>query len=353
MISRNLALLGLLALALVLIVCPVQASYDAWPVPNWTLHEVGGVGAPDYFDCTFENAVPLLNGTTTVGCYGDYDLFNWGEYTDVTYVMFNVSPQFCLKTAEYRLFFEIGPGGITNTTTFTNPPCVQNFTSMIDLGFIGDQPEFYVFPHVLVDSLPPIVSFTSNVTGGPVPLPVQFNDTSSGFPTSWLWDFGGEGTSTDQNATHTFTEEKPYYVNLTACNEAGCSYDNKTGYIMAGGVFPISFTCSPRVQIRGRTIVCNSTNATGWDWYSTDSLFTGNLTTENISIKATVPGFRSLNLIGTNESGVHTVPSGPRYIWIPKPPPGISGPTATPIPIPPGLVVLALAFGIALKRGKT
>jgi hypothetical protein len=122
-------------------------------------------------------------------------------------------------------------------------------------------------------------------------------------------------------------------------------------YLTGEETSPITFSCTPRVQVRGRYFVCNSTNATAEDWYSTDFLFTGNLTTKNVTIKATNPGYHSLVLIGTNDTGDFTIPSGTRYLWIPKPIPGIPEPTTTPIPIPPGLVVLALAFAFALNRG--
>ncbi|ADN35976.1 PKD domain containing protein [Methanolacinia petrolearia DSM 11571] len=72
-------------------------------------------------------------------------------------------------------------------------------------------------------SVEPVVSFTSNVTSGDAPLSVQFNDTSSGSPTSWSWDFGDGSSSTEQNATHTYSGAGTYSVNLTATNSGGIS----------------------------------------------------------------------------------------------------------------------------------
>ena len=46
------------------------------------------------------------------------------------------------------------------------------------------------------DTNPPTASFTSNVTCGIVPFPVQFTDTTTGLNiTSWFWDFA-DGNST-------------------------------------------------------------------------------------------------------------------------------------------------------------
>ncbi|NQX99418.1 MAG: PKD domain-containing protein, partial [Flavobacteriales bacterium] len=75
----------------------------------------------------------------------------------------------------------------------------------------------------------PIANFTGNGVGiGAAPVcpgqPVTFNNTSTGSPTSWLWDFGdGSATSTQQNPTHTFPlVGSPFNVTLTAIG-TGCS----------------------------------------------------------------------------------------------------------------------------------
>jgi PKD repeat protein len=85
----------------------------------------------------------------------------------------------------------------------------------------------------------PVAAFTSDVQSGMIPLTIQFTDQSTNVPTSWLWDFGDGGTSTDQNATHTYTTAGTYTVNLTATNAAGSGTETKTNYITAipGTVF--------------------------------------------------------------------------------------------------------------------
>ncbi|MDD4248563.1 MAG: PKD domain-containing protein, partial [Methanosarcina sp.] len=70
----------------------------------------------------------------------------------------------------------------------------------------------------------PVANFTSNVTEGYAPLDVQFNDTSTGTPTSWQWNFGdGSANSTEQNATHTFTDVGIYHVTLTVAEDGNNS----------------------------------------------------------------------------------------------------------------------------------
>ena len=73
-----------------------------------------------------------------------------------------------------------------------------------------------------------LANFTSNVTEGYVPLSVQFNDTSTGTPTSWQWNFGdGSNNSTEQNLPHTFTSAGVYHVTLTVMNNGNSSTKTK------------------------------------------------------------------------------------------------------------------------------
>jgi len=71
--------------------------------------------------------------------------------------------------------------------------------------------------------------------------PVSFIDTSTGSPTSWLWNFGDGQTSTKQNPYHTYTKLGGYTVTLTATNLLGSNTVTKTGYVLVG----IGNICSP------------------------------------------------------------------------------------------------------------
>ncbi|HII98328.1 MAG TPA: PKD domain-containing protein, partial [Methanoregula sp.] len=81
----------------------------------------------------------------------------------------------------------------------------------------------------------PVANFTANVTAGDAPLPVQFNDTSTGDPTSWLWDFGDNATSDQQDPVHTYTEAGTYSINLTVSNDHGSDSELKPNYITVTG----------------------------------------------------------------------------------------------------------------------
>ncbi|HET8686146.1 MAG TPA: PKD domain-containing protein, partial [Methanosarcina sp.] len=80
----------------------------------------------------------------------------------------------------------------------------------------------------------PVADFSSNVTEGYAPLSVQFNDTSTGVPGSWEWDFGdGSPNSTEQNPNHTYNSAGTYTVVLNVSNAAGHSINKQTDYVTA------------------------------------------------------------------------------------------------------------------------
>lgn len=75
----------------------------------------------------------------------------------------------------------------------------------------------------------PTASFSTNKTSGAIPCTIQFTDSSTGTPTSWLWQWGdGTANSTTQSPIHTFTTIGTYQVNLTATNAGGSSLSGNT-----------------------------------------------------------------------------------------------------------------------------
>ncbi len=82
--------------------------------------------------------------------------------------------------------------------------------------------------------VPPVASFSSNITSGNAPLNVLFTDTSTGTPTSWNWNFGdGTTNSIQKNPAHTYLRAGSYTVTLTVNNAAGSNTVRKKSYITA------------------------------------------------------------------------------------------------------------------------
>jgi len=77
----------------------------------------------------------------------------------------------------------------------------------------------------------PIANFLGVPLYGFSPLNVQFTDTSTNNPTSWLWDFGDDLFSLEQNPLHTYTTYGKYTVSLRATNAGGEDLEVKFEYI--------------------------------------------------------------------------------------------------------------------------
>jgi len=80
-------------------------------------------------------------------------------------------------------------------------------------------------------SLPPVASFTANITFGNVPLAVRFNDTSTGVPIAWNWSFGDSSFSVLQNPLHTYTAPGTYTVTLNATNDGGSNVSTRSNLV--------------------------------------------------------------------------------------------------------------------------
>ncbi|MFA7153489.1 MAG: SBBP repeat-containing protein, partial [Methanoregulaceae archaeon] len=139
-----------------------------------------------------------------------------------------------------------GSGGayITGLTGSVNFPTIDPYpTTFGDRGQGG-------FLAVLLDEVEPprvpTADFGADVTSGMAPRVVQFQDLSTGYPTSWQWVFGDGNTSTDRNPVHTYSAPGTYTVNLTATNFMGSDTRSRPGYITIGGIPP---TTSPTTTI--------------------------------------------------------------------------------------------------------
>jgi PKD repeat protein len=73
--------------------------------------------------------------------------------------------------------------------------------------------------------------FAGMPTSGAPPLVVQFTNLSSGDITSYLWDFGDMGTSTEENPTHTYLSAGKYTVSLRVKGNGKVDDEVKIGYI--------------------------------------------------------------------------------------------------------------------------
>ncbi len=120
------------------------------------------------------------------------------------------------QLADY--IWEFGPGAFPPTATGPGPHNVQfltpgvNNVTMTATNPAGDD---MAAQDITIIALPQ-ASFTNQVTG----FDVNFTNNSQD-ATTYFWDFGDTNTSSDENPTHTYSENGAYEVTLTASSQCG------------------------------------------------------------------------------------------------------------------------------------
>jgi gliding motility-associated-like protein len=119
----------------------------------------------------------------------------------------------------------------------------------------------------------PTANFKSDIISGCSPIVVNFQDISTGSPTSWLWDFGNGGTSTLKNPSTTYLSPGFYTVSLTATNASGSNTITQTAYIQVFDpptvdfIYDKDFGCTPyRVQFTDQSSAASNTVNSSWFW---------------------------------------------------------------------------------------
>ena len=112
----------------------------------------------------------------------------------------------------------------------------------------------------------PVAAFIASNTNACAYDIIAFTDQSTGYITSWQWDFGDGGANTLQNPKHKYTDSGYFTVTLIITNN-GCSDTlRKTNYIHIKP--PVAnFTAGYNCQTRNsRSFMDNSIGATAWYW---------------------------------------------------------------------------------------
>ncbi|MBE3046265.1 PKD domain-containing protein, partial [Candidatus Bathyarchaeota archaeon] len=132
---------------------------------------------------------------------------------------------------------------------------------------------------------------------------VQFADTSSGDPKTWLWDFGDGTTSTVKNPSHAYSRASSYVAILISSGSSGSKQGTDTITVTAIASPIASFTSSPTSPLVGEAVQFADTSAetpTSWQWNFSDG---STSTTQNPSHAFATSGSKTVALTVTNASG--------------------------------------------------
>lgn len=163
-------------------------------------------------------------------------------------------------------------------------------------------------------------NFTSSNTSGCSPVVINFQNQSTGNPTSYFWDFGNGATSTLVNPSTTYFKPGKYTVKLTATNAHGSNTMTKNQYIIVWGKPSVNFTvndstaCFPhRAQFTDLSTASTETKNTEWLWDFGDGT---QATDQNPRHVYTSSGNYTVTLKVTNDKGCYSAYTKTSYIQI-------------------------------------
>jgi PKD repeat protein len=139
------------------------------------------------------------------------------------------------------------------------------------------------------DTGAPIANFAEAPPNGQPGVAVQFTDTTTGTVSSYAWNFGALGTSTEANPVVVYPDAGTYSVSLTVQGIRGTSQITKTDLIQVGTQPIAGFSCTPTEGFAPTTVNCidESSNGTETAWdFGDDATATG----PNASHEYTTPG---------------------------------------------------------------
>jgi PKD repeat protein len=164
----------------------------------------------------------------------------WKENYYALRYRFQISNSGGSNDAEWTTVYTNSSGAAgTQDVTFSSPFAARYFRIRMDQNNKDNNQIFELECYAGATCIPPAANFSAATTSGNTPLTVAFTDQSTGSPTSWNWNFGDGGASTQQNPSHTFTAAGDYTVTLTVTGACGTASATKADYIHAGA------TCIP------------------------------------------------------------------------------------------------------------
>jgi beta propeller repeat protein len=152
-------------------------------------------------------------------------------------------------------------------------------------------------------------NFSANVSSGASPLEMLFNDTSTGIPTAWSWNFGDGTYASTRNVTHVFKKAGKFIVKLTVTNAAGnkstkSSYLNVTVPLKKPVAAFYACPISGKVPLKVKFTDLSKGSPASWKWNFGDGKYS---TAKSPAHKYTKAGKYTVSLTVKNAVGSSTV----------------------------------------------
>jgi PKD repeat protein len=191
--------------------------------------------------------------------------------------------------------FQQGAEGVMNAAVDLGYPCQDVVNAFAQVGI------------TIVCPGPPVADFSASPLSGGVPLTTTFTDLSQA-ASSWDWDFGDGGSSTEENPTYTYNAMGTYTVSLTAANEFGSDTMTKTNYITVTAPQPpiADFVASATDITIGNSVQFTDTsleNPTSWSW-TFEGGTPGASTAQNPTVTYNTEGTFDVTLVVSNAQGI-------------------------------------------------
>jgi PKD repeat protein len=171
-----------------------------------------------------------IGSNNKAGTIGVHVAVDGEEYTNLISGRHNVTPAESrgMTSDSITVLNNIGTVSARGTTSFSGTGYSYNWTT----GPYDNY--FFIYLAVEVgygEGETLVADFEASTLFGQPPLTVQFTNLSSPSATSFLWDFGDGGISTQENPSHTYYEEGTFAVTLTVSDGTNEATKVEVAYI--------------------------------------------------------------------------------------------------------------------------
>jgi PKD repeat protein len=209
------------------------------------------------------------------------------------------------STANSTAFLWEFPGGTPSSSTLQHPVVVYSTAgtysaTLISINAAG-RDTFSRSNYIVVNTTPSTGFLTA--TNG---LTATFTNTSTD-ATSYAWDFGDLGVSTEANPTHNYASDGTYTVTLSATN--ACGTTTKTQIVTVATAPTAGFTATQNSGCAPLTVQftnTSSTNATSYDWQFPGGTPSSSTAQTPPAIVYAVAGAYTVTLTVSNSAGSST-----------------------------------------------